>query len=54
MLKESSVVPSKVDDPFDSDSYHETSGSLHEDLLAILSHNGPIYNQDNISLYTNV
>ena len=47
VIQEPIDVPSEVDDPLDANSYHEVSGSLHEELVPILSHNGPIYNNEN-------
>ena len=47
VLLESSAVPSEVGDPLEAGTYHGTSGSLHEELLYILSHNRPIYKHKN-------
>ena len=43
-----------MDYPLHSDSYHGTNGSLHEELVYILSHNWPIYKHYNTSFYTNI
>ena len=47
-------MPSEVDDPLLHNSYHGTSGSLQEELLARLAHTGPIYRQDNSSVYLKI
>ena len=47
VLQESSASPSDVDYPLDTVSYHVGSVSRHEEMVAGLSHNGRIYNNDN-------
>ena len=42
VLQESSDVPSDVDDPLGTDSYHGLSDIIHDELLARLSINRPI------------
>ena len=54
VLLASISVPSEVYDHLDAESYYETSRSLHEELIARLSQNGPIYNHNNTSVYINV
>ena len=41
VLQESSAVPSEVDDPLDTDSYHVEGGNLYDKMVARLSYNGP-------------
>ena len=54
VIQEPIDVPSEVDDPLDANSYYEVSGIIHEELVPILSHNGPIYKHDNTSIYTKI
>ena len=54
VVQESRAVPSEVDDPLDTDSYHVEGGNLYEEMVARLSYNGPKYKHDNTSVYTNI
>ena len=47
VIRESSEVPSDVNDTLDADSYHGGSGSLHDKMVARLSNNCSIYKHDN-------
>ena len=40
-------VPTEVDNPLDTKSYYNFSGSLHGELIACPSHTGSIYKLDN-------
>ena len=54
VIRESSAVPIEVDDPLDTNSYHGTGGSLHEELVSILYHSIPIYKHDNTSVHMKI
>ena len=54
VLRKSSDVPIEVDDPLDTNSYHVTGGSLHEELVSILYHSIPIYKHDNTSVHMKI
>ena len=47
VLRDDAAVPAEADDPLNANSYHGASGSLLEELIARLPHNGPIYKNDN-------
>ena len=51
VLREDPTVPTEVDDPVDVDSYYGISGSLLEELTKRLPHTGPIYKNDNATVY---
>ena len=50
VLRDDPTVPAEVDDPLDAHSYFGSSGSLHDELVARLSHTGPIFKNDNTSV----
>ena len=54
VLREESDVPDEATDPLQPDSYYGASGSLHEELTARLPHSGPIYKNDNCSVFLKI
>ena len=54
VLREESDVPDEATDPLEPDSYYGASGSLHEELTARLPHSGPIYKNDNCSVFLKI
>ena len=51
IIRENAAVMSEADDPLEDNSYFGTSGSLLEELVARLPHNGPTFRDDNKTLY---
>ena len=54
ILREDSAVPTEAIDPLELDSYYGSSGSLHDELTARLPHSGPIYKNDNCSVFLKI
>ncbi len=54
VVREDDVVPSEIDDPLDANSYFGQSGSLIEELTSRLPHTGPIYRNDNATVYLKI
>ena len=54
VLREEPVIPTEIEDPMDHDAYYGLSGSLHEELIGRLSHQGPIYKNDNTSVFLKI
>ena len=54
ILRDDPAVPAEASDPLDAQSYFGASGSLHDELVARLSHVGPIYKNDNTSVFMKV
>ena len=54
VIRENEAVPSEIDDPLDANSYFGQSGSLIEELIARLPHTGPIYRNDNATVYLKI
>ena len=54
VLKDDVVVPAEADDPLNANSYHDASGSLLEKLIARLPYNGPIYKNDNSTIFSKI
>ena len=54
ILREDSAVPTEAIDPLELESYYGSSGSLHEELTARLPHSGPIYKNDNCSVFLKI
>ena len=54
VLRDDPTVPLEANDPLDAHSCFGTSGSLHDELVARLSHIGPIFNNDNTSVFMKV
>ena len=47
-------MPVEASDPLENNAYYGQSGSLHDELVARLSHTGAIYKNDNTSVYTKI
>jgi len=61
VLRDEVEVGPEVDDPLGTDpatgqinSYYGNSGSLHEELISRLPHNGPIYRNDNGTIFIKI
>ena len=54
VIREDSAVPTEATDPLGANSYFGASGSLQAELIARLPHTGPIYRQDNSSVYLKI
>jgi hypothetical protein len=54
ILRDDPAVPDEVADPLLPNSYFGVSESLHEELAARLSHVGPIYKNDNTSVFLKI
>ncbi len=54
VLRENPLVPTEQEDPLQPDTYYGASGSLHEELIARLPHSGPIYKNDNCSVFLKI
>ena len=54
VLRDDVAVPAEADDPLDVNSYHGASGSLLEELIARLPHYGPIYKNDNSTVFSKI
>jgi hypothetical protein len=53
-VREEATVLAELDDPLDANSYFGASGSLIEELIARLPHTGPIYRNDNATVYLKI
>jgi hypothetical protein len=51
VLRENADVPSEVDDPLDPNSHYGQSGSMIEELTKRLPHSGPIFKDDNKTVF---
>ena len=51
VLRENVEVPSEVDDPLDPNSHYGQSGSMIEELTKRLPHSGPIFKDDNKTVF---
>jgi hypothetical protein len=51
VLRDEVDVPSEIDDPLENNTYYGESGSLIEELIARLPHEGAIYKNDNATIY---
>ena len=51
VIREAAEVPPEADDPLDADSHFGSSGSLLEELITRLPHNGPIFRDDNKTVF---
>ena len=51
VLRENVTVPDEIDDPLDANSHFGASGSMMEELIARLPHTGPIFRDDNKTVY---
>ena len=54
VLRDESNVPAEADDPLAPNCYYGVSGSLLSELEARLPHDGPIYKNDNSSVYMKI
>ena len=54
ILRDDPTVPLEANDPLDAHSCFGISGSLHDELVARLSHIGPIFKNDNTSVFMKV
>ena len=54
VLRDDPTVPLEANDPLDAHSCFGISGSLHDELVARLSHIGPIFKNDNTSVFMKV
>ena len=54
VLRDDPAVPPEVDDPLQNDEYYGQSGSLMDELVARLPHAGPIFKNDNASVYMKI
>lgn len=54
VIRDEPTVPTEVADPLLQNSYHGASGSLIEELTARLPHTGPIYRNDNKTVYMKI
>ena len=54
VLRDEPIVPLKVNDPLDQNVYCGASGGIADELVARLPHIGPIYKNDNASVYQKI
>ena len=54
VVRENGAVPAEAVDPLDANSYYGASGSLINELVARLPHTGPIYRNDNATVYMKI
>ena len=54
VLRDDSAVPAEAADPLQVNSYFGASGSLTAELVARLPHTGPIYKQDNTTVFLKI
>ena len=54
VLRDDAAVPAEADDPLDANAYHGASGSLLQELIARLPHSGPIYKNNNATVYSKI
>jgi hypothetical protein len=51
VLRDDPDVPDQAADPLQASTHYGASGSLHDELIARLKHQGPIYKNDNTSVF---
>jgi hypothetical protein len=51
VLREDEDVPDEGDDPLANNAHYGASGSLHDELIARLPHTGPVFKNDNTSVF---
>ena len=51
VLRDEPIVPLEGNDPLDQNAYYGASGGLANELVARLTHIGPIYKNDNSAVY---
>ncbi len=51
VLRETAAVPSEADDPLEAGCHYGASGSMLEELVKRLPHTGPIYQDDNKTVF---
>jgi hypothetical protein len=51
VLRDDEDVPAEGDDPLVLNAHYGASGSLHDELIARLPHEGPVYKNDNTSVF---
>jgi len=51
VLRENPAVPAEIDDPLDADAHYGQSGSMLEELILRLPHSGPIFKDDNKTVF---
>lgn len=51
VLRDNAAVPTETDDPLDENCHYGQSGSMIEELILQLPHSGPIFKDDNKTLY---
>ena len=54
VLRENSQVPPEADDPLNADSYYGASGSMMDELVNRLPHTGPVFKNDNKTVYMKI
>ena len=54
VLRENPLVPTELQDPLQFNGYYGASGSLHDELNARLPHTGPIFKNDNCSVFIKI
>ena len=54
VLRENSDVPAEADDPLNEESYFGASGSMMDELIKRLPHTGPVYKNDNKTVYMKI
>ena len=54
IVREMATVPTEIDDPLGSNNYFGRSGSLIEELIARVPHVGPIFRNDNATVYMKI
>ena len=53
VLRETSAVPSEIEDPLENNDYFG-SGSIHDELVTHLPHTRPIFNHDNATVFMKI
>ena len=51
VLRENPAVPAEIDDPLDANAHYGQSGSMLEELITRLPHSGPIFKDDNKTVF---
>ena len=54
VLRDEDIVPLERNDPLDLNAYSGASGGLADELVARLTHIGPIYKNDNAAVYQKI
>ena len=54
VLRENSEIPSELEDPLEVNAHYGASGSLMDELVSRLPHTGPIYRNDNKSVFLKI